>query len=191
MLLRSRSVAERGLVSGGRLDEALDVATGLWTGEPPSYDGEYFQIGRPRSTDARPGTARADPAGVLVAQHQTHPSRGSLGRHHAVPPQSLVDAEAGPHGEEETGSPKRGYGTSWRSTATSPTSRGSSCWRPSPARIRRPSPLPPRNWEPPGSWRPISAGTRRSSRSASRKDRPERRGRFRWTHPGRSDELQP
>ena len=31
-------------VRGKRLDEALDILTGLWTGEPFAYQGEYHQI---------------------------------------------------------------------------------------------------------------------------------------------------
>lgn len=86
--------------------ERLDVVTGLWTGEPFSYDGEYFQL---EAAEVHPTRVQEPRVPILLGcwWPNTEPIRRGA-RWDGITPffPSLVDAEASPHGEEETVSPE-------------------------------------------------------------------------------------
>lgn len=91
---------------GERLDETLDIVTGLWAGEPFSYDGKHFQLD---DAVVQPTPLQEPHVPILLGcwwPNKKPIIRGA--RWDGIMPffPSLINAEAGPHGEEETGSPE-------------------------------------------------------------------------------------
>jgi alkanesulfonate monooxygenase SsuD/methylene tetrahydromethanopterin reductase-like flavin-dependent oxidoreductase (luciferase family) len=91
---------------GDRLDETLDVVTGLWTGEPFTYDGEHFQL---ENAEVHPTPLQQPRVPILVGcwwPNEKPIRRGA--RWDGIVPffPSLVESGAGPHGERETGTPE-------------------------------------------------------------------------------------
>lgn len=91
---------------GERLDEILDVVTGLWRGEPFSYDGEHYRL---EDAEVQPTPVQEPRVPILLAcwwpnKKPIHRAARWDGLMPFFP--SLVDAEEGPHGETETGDPE-------------------------------------------------------------------------------------
>lgn len=92
---------------GERLDEALDVITGLWGGEPFSYDGEHFTL---EDAEVEPTPVQEPRVPVLAGcwwPNKKPFRRGA--RWDGIMPYfpSLTGEGTGPHGETASGSPEQ------------------------------------------------------------------------------------
>jgi len=90
---------------GDRFDEALAVITGLWRGEPFSYDGDHFTLD---DAEVEPTPLQEDGVPLLAAGWWPNKKPFHRGaRLDGIVPYfaSLTGEETGPHGEEPSGSP--------------------------------------------------------------------------------------
>lgn len=91
---------------GDRLDESLEVIDALWTGDPVDHDGEHFTLA---GAEVHPTPVQEPRVPVLAGcwwPNKKPLHRGA--RWDGIMPfwVSLTDADAGPRGEEATGSPE-------------------------------------------------------------------------------------
>lgn len=89
-----------------RLDESLDVITGLWSGEPFSYDGEHFSLD---AAEVHPTPVQEPRVPIVLAGWW--PNRKPLrrgARWDGIMPffASLTGDGEGPHGERPSGDPE-------------------------------------------------------------------------------------
>lgn len=90
---------------GKRFDEALDVITDLWAGEPVTFDGEFFSL---EAAEVHPTPVQEPHPPLLMGAWWPNKKPFHRGaRYDGIMPfmASLTSDETGPHGEEPTGSP--------------------------------------------------------------------------------------
>ena len=90
---------------GARFDEALDVVTGLWSGEPFSYDGTHFEL---EDAEVQPTPVQQPRVPILAGAWWPNEKPFRRGaRWDGIMPYfpSLTGEETGPHGEVPSGSP--------------------------------------------------------------------------------------
>ena len=93
-------------VLGERFDEALEVVAELWSGDPIDHDGEHFTL---EGAEVQPTPVQEPRVPILAGcwwPNKKPLHRGA--RWDGIMPfwVSLTADEAGPHGEEATGSPE-------------------------------------------------------------------------------------
>lgn len=90
----------------GRMDESLDVITGLWAGEPFSYEGEHFELDE---AEVHPTPIQEPRPPILLGAWWPNRKPFQRGaRWDGIVPfwAALTGDGTGPHGEEATGSPE-------------------------------------------------------------------------------------
>lgn len=91
---------------GRKFDESLDIITGLWDGDPFSYDGEHFTL---EAAEVYPTPVQEPRVPILAGcwwPNKKPFHRGA--RWDGIMPYfpSLTGDETGPHGEEASGAPE-------------------------------------------------------------------------------------
>ena len=91
---------------GERFDEALDIITGLWRGEPLDYDGDHFTLDDATVTPTPVQQPRVPILAGCWWPNKRPFHRGA--RWDGIMPYfpSLLDDQEGPHGERASGSPE-------------------------------------------------------------------------------------